>query len=303
MKSLILFSILALITPSLFSQQKKTTVAVLEFQSVGGFEKNETAILTGRFRNMLVQTNTFDVVEREKMNDILKAQDFNMSDACNTAECAVQVGQLLGVESMIAGDLGLFGETYTIDLRIIDVGTGKILQTLTRDYVGKRDGLLGVMQTMAKEMSDVVAKRTPAKRFELTVTTSAPKGVKSIDIMIDGQNVGKNKAAVKLAEGKHKVEARTNSSDYTVFSKEIDLKSDQKIEAKLEYSETYKKRLAEEAAERSKEPVVVSKPSNKKLWYIIGGVAVVGGASAILLSGGGGSKSSKGIPDMILPPE
>jgi TolB-like protein len=303
MKSLILLLIFALIASPLLSQQKKTTVAVLEFQSVGGFEKNETAILTGRFRNMLVQTNTFDVVEREKMNDILKAQDFNMSDACNTAECAVQVGQLLGVESMIAGDIGLFGETYTIDLRIIDVGTGRILQTLTQDYVGKRDGLLGVMQTMAKELADVVSKRTPVKRFELTVTASAPKGVKSIDILIDGQNVGKNKAAVKLAEGKHKVEARTNSSDYTVFSKEIDLRSGQKIEAKLEYSEIYKKRMAEEAAEKSKEPAVVSKPSNKKLWYIIGGVAVVGGASAILLSGGGGNKSSKGIPDMILPPE
>jgi hypothetical protein len=303
MKNLILFSIFALIASPLLSQQKKTTVAVLEFQSVGGFEKNETAILTGRFRNMLVQTNTFDVVEREKMNDILKAQDFNMSDACNTAECAVQVGQLLGVESMIAGDVGLFGETYTIDLRIIDVGTGKIMQTLTRDYVGKRDGLLGVMQTMAKEMSDVVAKRTPLRRFELTVTTAAPKEVKSIDIMIDGQNVGKNKTAVKLAEGKHKVEARTNSSDYTVFSKEIDLRSDQRLEAKLEYSETYKKRMAEEAAGKSKEPAIVSKASNKKLWYIIGGVAVVGGASAILLGGGGGSKSSKGIPDLILPPE
>ncbi len=294
-----LLIILALTVPSLLAQQKKATVAVLEFQSAGGFEKNEISILTSRFRNMLVQTNTFDVVEREKMNDILKAQDFNMSDACNTAECAVQVGQLLGVESMIAGDVGVFGETYTIDLRMIDVGNGKIIQTLTRDYSGKRDGLLGIMQAMAKELADAVSKRSPVKRFELTVTATAPKGVKSIDILIDGQNVGQNKAVVNLAEGRHTVEARSGSPDHTVFSKEILLRSDQKVEAKIEYSEAHKKRMAAEAVQ----PAGVSKGPNKKLWYIVGGVAVLGGASAILLSGGGGSKGSKGIPGMTLPPE
>ncbi|HNE84119.1 MAG TPA: CsgG/HfaB family protein, partial [bacterium] len=105
----------------LFGQDKKPSIAVLDFKASEGLTRGETATLTNRFRGILVQTEAFNVVEQEKMNEILKAQDFSMSDACNTAECAVQVGQLLGVERMIAGDIGKIGDVFTIDLRLIDV--------------------------------------------------------------------------------------------------------------------------------------------------------------------------------------
>ena len=133
MKPTCIFLMLLIITAISNAQEKKTTVAVLEFQTSGGLEKSEVSALSNRFRGILVKTKAFEVVEREKMNEVLKAQDFNVSDACNTAECAVQVGQLLGVEAMIAGDLGKIGDTYTIDLRLIDVQSGKILQTQTQD--------------------------------------------------------------------------------------------------------------------------------------------------------------------------
>lgn len=136
-----------------FAQEKKVSVAVLDFQTTGGLTPQEVATLANRFRGILVQTQVFDVVEREKMNEVLKAQDFNLSDQCNSAECAVQVGQLLGVTQMIAGDLGKLGATYTIDLRLIDVETGKILQTKTQDYKGEIDGMLEVMKVIANSFA------------------------------------------------------------------------------------------------------------------------------------------------------
>ena len=128
---------------------EKKGVAVLEFRSAGGVDPSEAAILTNRFRGILVNTQKFEVVERDKMRDILNAQDFNISDACNSAECAVQVGQLLGVEQMIAGDIGKIGQTWTIDLRLIDVQTGKIVVTKSEDFKGEIDGLLDIMRNIA----------------------------------------------------------------------------------------------------------------------------------------------------------
>lgn len=305
------FLFFTLLAGHAFSQTKKTTVAVLEFKSTGDFEKNEMTILTNRFRNMLVQTNTFDVLEREKMNDILKTQDFNISDNCNTAECAVQVGQLLGVQSMIAGDIGLFGETFTIDLRIIDVTTGKIMQTQTQDYVGKRDGLLGVMQIMAGSLAGAVDKQTVTKKFNLTINASAPKTAKSVDILIDGQKIGEKSVKLSLSEGRHSISVTTNSPDFTNYTKDIDLNSDQKLDAKLDYSESYKKRMADEAvkakaakelAEKENNVSAGTKKPNKTLWYVIGGVAVLGGGAAVLLGGGGSKGGSVRIPDPDLPP-
>ncbi len=143
-----------LITDQAAAQQKKLTVAVLEFQRTGGLEASEAMTLTNRFRGLLVQTETFEVVEREKMKEILKEQDFTMGDQCNSSECAVQIGQLLGVQAMIAGDIGKVGQTYTLDLRMVDMATGKISKTHNEDYKGEIDGLLAIMKKAAEKFAE-----------------------------------------------------------------------------------------------------------------------------------------------------
>lgn len=167
MKRLLLALAFTLMTTVLFSQEKPRlkTVAVTEFQSTGGLSKTETGTLTNRFRGMLVQTAGFQVVEREQMNAILKEQDFTLTDNCNTAECAVQVGQLLGVEQMISGDIGKLGNTWTIDLRLIDITTGKILQTQTGNYKGAIDGLLGIMTDIAYKFAGIKNPNPPTVEY------------------------------------------------------------------------------------------------------------------------------------------
>lgn len=136
------------------SQDKKKTVAVLEFNSTSKqIGQDELATLGSRFRTMLVKTGYFDVLERQKMSDILKEQNFILSDNCNSAECAVQVGQLLGVELMIAGDIGKLGTIYSVDLRLIDVSSGKILQTENEDHEGDIGGLLSRMAVIANSFA------------------------------------------------------------------------------------------------------------------------------------------------------
>lgn len=142
------------ITSTAPAQQKRMTVAVLEFQRTGALDAGEAATLTNRFRGLLVQTETFEVVEREKMKEILKEQDFTMTDQCNSAECAVQIGQLLGVQAMIAGDIGKVGQTYTLDLRMVDVSTGKIIKTHNEDYKGEIDGLLAIMKKASEKFAE-----------------------------------------------------------------------------------------------------------------------------------------------------
>lgn len=170
-KKLLSTLLLCAITSTLQPQNKSMTVAVIDFQNKGNVSKDESSILTNRFRGLLVETGAFTVVEREKMLDILKEQDFTLTDDCNSAECAVQVGQLLGVESIIAGDIGKLDETFTVDVRMIDVTTGKILKTLSRDYSGKIDGLLTSMNTIVSELSGYVSgKEKQTKILPVTYT-------------------------------------------------------------------------------------------------------------------------------------
>ena len=75
------------------------------------------------------------------MEKILDEQKFQRS-GCTDEECAVEVGKILGVERMVIGSVGLVGETYTLNTRIVDVATARTLSAANYLYTGKRDNLL-----------------------------------------------------------------------------------------------------------------------------------------------------------------
>lgn len=186
MKTIYVISILLLVLlidrPT--SAQQRKTAAVLEFVSAD-LAKSEVVNLTNRFRTSLSQTQAFDLIERAAMQEILKEQDFTMSDQCNATECAVQIGKLLGAEIMVAGDVGKLGNTYTIDLRLIDVTTGKILQAKQQDYKGDIDGLLSVMQVIASDFAGLRKDKTSANTTVIKSSTEA-FGTAVISLNVEG---------------------------------------------------------------------------------------------------------------------
>ena len=130
--------------------KQKTTTAVLTFQTKGGVTSNEAGTLTDRLRTELVKLGTYTVLERGQMNEILEEQGFNIS-GCTSSECAIEAGKLLGVQTMIAGDVGKVGEVITIDVRMFDVATGKIIKAIQEDHHGDVSGLLAVMKIIARK--------------------------------------------------------------------------------------------------------------------------------------------------------
>jgi curli biogenesis system outer membrane secretion channel CsgG len=138
------------------AQQNKKTVAVLDFNSSSKeIQSDELQSLSTRFRSMLVKTQVYNVLERGKMDDILKEKNFILSDNCRSEECAVQVGQLLGADHIITGTIGKVGTLWTLDIRLIDITTGKIAQTVTQDVQGEMEKLVGVMNTMANAIAGI----------------------------------------------------------------------------------------------------------------------------------------------------
>ena len=145
-----IFVITVLCSLSLFQvlhAQEYQSIAVLDFEG-RGISAYEVGSLTDRLRSELVKTERVRVVERGRMQQILAEQNFQLT-GCTSNECAVEIGQLLGVSTMVAGAIGLVGMTYSIDIRTIDVQTGAIIQSFTRDYQGRIDGLLAEMARVA----------------------------------------------------------------------------------------------------------------------------------------------------------
>ncbi len=107
-----------------FSQQEKMNIAVMELDGKGVSETDLSG-LSDQLRTELFQTGKYDVIERSRMNEILKEQGFQQTGCTNT-ECAVEIGQLIGVNKIIVGSINKVGTIYTASIRMVDVGTAKI---------------------------------------------------------------------------------------------------------------------------------------------------------------------------------
>ena len=121
----------------------KMAIALLDLDA-NNVEESEARTLTDRLRIEIFNAGIFDVMERDKMNNILTEMQFQLS-GCTSDECAVEIGRMIGVSKMIAGSVGKVGEYYTVTARIIDVETGKIEKTATEDI----QGAIGMVLTRA----------------------------------------------------------------------------------------------------------------------------------------------------------
>jgi len=127
-----LIAVLTLIAlvPIFTFAEKLANVAVLPFTGDKTVTSEQLTLITGKFIGDLLNTHNFQVLDRGKMEFILKEQGFQQQGACNSSECKVQIGQLLGVDNLISGTLVSFDSEYALHLEYVDVGTGQIQQTV-----------------------------------------------------------------------------------------------------------------------------------------------------------------------------
>ena len=114
------------------------------------------------------------MVERRMMGELLEEQGFQQL-GCTSDECAIEVGQLLGVEFILGGAIGKVGETFTIDARMISVETGVTERVKELTYEGKVDGLITEIQVLAYTMVDVKPPQALLDRRTGGATITNPK--------------------------------------------------------------------------------------------------------------------------------
>lgn len=154
----IFISIFFLFLSTSLAQNSKMNIAVIDLDPTG-ISNNEAEFLSDRLRTELFETGKFQVVEREKMNAVLHEQGFQQT-GCTSVECAIEIGQLLNVRVMVAGTIGKIDDLYSLSIRMIDVESGAIIRTATRDYEGK------LSEVLTEVIPEVSAKLAEAESIE-----------------------------------------------------------------------------------------------------------------------------------------
>lgn len=107
------------------------TVAVAPL-TASGSTAEETSQIADALATALQNSGSVRLLERAQADRILTEQGLQASGACEAGSCASEIGKLLGVDRMVVGSFGLIEQTYQLNLRLVDVGSGEVLASSTR---------------------------------------------------------------------------------------------------------------------------------------------------------------------------
>jgi TolB-like protein len=195
------FAILALsifCTPSLVAAERPL-VAVTPMQA-RGVSESDAAVLTENIADEFLKSGTVRVMERSQMDQILKEQGFQESGACDTSECAVEIGKLLGISQIVVGTVGKVGETYSLSVRMVDVATGEVRASSRLNHRGAIDE---VLQKVVPKVVQELTRKGKRKNAEPVATPSVESGRSSKVLWwtLGGAAVVGGAAAVLLLAG------------------------------------------------------------------------------------------------------
>jgi hypothetical protein len=131
-----------------FSQD--ITIAVMEFKTEG-IEGISSNALSAIVRSVVRNNKNYRLVDRSMMEAVLQEQGFQQAGVCGN-ECAVEVGQLLGVQKMVTGNINALGSLYLVEIFILNVGSGEIEKSEMFQHVGKIEELVAPLIGATKKM-------------------------------------------------------------------------------------------------------------------------------------------------------
>lgn len=117
---------------------------VLAVYDIRGYEVPEVLAiaLTERVHDEVFQRDMYRLVARSDMTEVFKEQGFQLTGACDDASCLVEIGKVLGAELIIGGSVSQVGDYYTVTIRIVDVATGEVVNSVSSSEYFSSERLL-----------------------------------------------------------------------------------------------------------------------------------------------------------------
>ena len=111
-----------------FSQQ---VIAVHDIVGPGLTETQKKKVFN-KLETELVNLETYEVISRSNVDKILKEQKFQMSGIIDE-KYLIDIGEMLGAELIVLGNVGKVGNIYTVSARIVNSKTAEILRSANYD--------------------------------------------------------------------------------------------------------------------------------------------------------------------------
>lgn len=153
-KLLIIVVVLTTVGTIVADQQPKRVmnfIAVLDLNCGKIIEKEECSVLTDIIIDELVKSGKYTVIDRANRDKILAEARFQMT-GCTDESCTIEAGRLLGVGKIVTGKMGKLGNTYVINLQLINVETAAVEISASEECKCDLDGLINTVRNAARKL-------------------------------------------------------------------------------------------------------------------------------------------------------
>jgi len=116
---------------------EKPHIAVLTLEGDATTTPEQRSALSDRLQGELIKSDVYVVLDRDRIDEILKEQGFQQSVGCDAGACQVEMGRLLGVEKLVSGKVVNFDPAWSLAATMTDVATGRIEQSVNVSVKGK----------------------------------------------------------------------------------------------------------------------------------------------------------------------
>jgi hypothetical protein len=230
-----------------------------------GIEAELVARLETLFRSELDRLAKSPLPSRREM-DRAVGKDRTLRDCTGEDKCLTTIGEKVGVDVMVTGSVAALGESYILDIKAVDVKSGKQLRRIATDPLrGSPDELIEGVRVAAYSLL------APDQLYGSIVVLSDLVGA---SVSLDGKKVGPTPLPGPIAKqslGKHRL--KVEAKGYQPF--------DEEVEVRFQKSTRVVVRLATAEPVDGDAPRVVVREEKRPWWtskwaYVGAGVLAIG---------------------------
>jgi hypothetical protein len=203
-----------------------------------GFESTDI-LPSGRFilaelvRHEISIAPRYELVERSDLDALLDEQELRVSDAFNPSKVPI-IGKLAGADKLVLGQVGILGTLYIINLRMIDVATGKVERSQVEEFIGAVEDLRKPVRIAAQKLLGIPGIEVNQGEF-ISVETDPP----GVGVYVNGLFEGDSPIVVRVPRsGKYAVKLAAEGYRPWTQSVHVEGSSTYFVKAKLLKEET-----------------------------------------------------------------
>jgi outer membrane receptor protein involved in Fe transport len=153
------------------AKSRIVTIGVMEIKGVG-IEQEKVDVIADIIAELISKLGDVRVVSKADIQSMLNLEKQKRLAGCDDKECFAEVAGALGMPWMVTGNIGRFGESFVINLKLIDVRNAHVVGRTTRKVSGDEEDLLDALPDATRELLETAVSRLPVVP---TVTVASRK--------------------------------------------------------------------------------------------------------------------------------